>query len=129
MPTTGRLSRWRATSLVSFHKPLGIRTRWSMPPSRVRVASKSWYARPQRVMRRPVLVLALLGLGCGKRLEPPGAALEPSAHARAVSEVQAGGASSVLAGSSKSAPAGSSNGSGAVPGGLDDNLPFTPDGS
>src|SRR5450631_1795366 len=130
MPTTGRRSKWRATSLVSFHKPLGIRTRRSMPPSRVRVAPKSWYARPRRMMRRPVLFLALLGLGCGKRLEPPGALLEPSAHATAVSEVRStdGAASSASTPSSKSAPAGSAGSDGPRPGSLDDNLPFTPDG-
>ncbi|HEY1535372.1 MAG TPA: L,D-transpeptidase, partial [Polyangiaceae bacterium] len=70
------------------------------------------------MMRRPVLVLALLGLGCGKRLEPPGAALEPSAHVTAVS-----------AASAQAAPASSSQHEGATPGSLDDNLPFTPDGS
>jgi hypothetical protein len=82
------------------------------------------------MMRRPVLVLALLGLGCGKRLEPPGAALEPSAHATAVSEVRSpdGAASSALSPSPPSAPAGSAASDGPKPGSVDDNLPFTPDG-
>ena len=38
------------------------------------------------MLRRPVLYLALLGLGCGKRLEPPGALPDPSAHDTALTE-------------------------------------------
>jgi hypothetical protein len=86
------------------------------------------------MMRRPVLFLALLGLGCGKRLEPPGALLEPSARATAVSEVHStdGAASAEATASSKSPKSSSSSklapSDGPKPGSLDDNLPFTPDG-
>jgi hypothetical protein len=83
-------------------------------------------------MQRAVLFLALLGLGCGKRLEPPGAALDPSAHPSAVSEVrspQASPSSSPPAPLSSSQPVARSPASGPTPGSADDNLPFTPDGT
>lgn len=97
-------------------------------------------------MRRRLLFLALLGIGsasCGKRAAPPGAALEPSASATAVSEVRtansapsAAVSASRKAASGKAAPTlaladGHAAGSGPVPGpgSVDDNLPFTPDGT
>ena len=79
--------------------------------------------------RRPALCFwALLGLACGKRLEPPGATREPSARSVAVSAVGSASdsddtparAPSQLA---KLAP------SGPTPGSNDDNLPFAPDGT
>ena len=83
--------------------------------------------------RRPVLLLALLGLGCGKHLDPPGATLEQSARVT-VTEVRADGTVlgpstlplSAGAVSSAGTPAASANGP--APGSADDNLPFTPDG-
>jgi hypothetical protein len=85
--------------------------------------------------RKHALFLAVLGLGCGKRLEPPGATLEPSARTT-VTELRADGtvlgASATVAGSPSSAKgaapaAGTTNGP--APGSADDNLPFTPDGT
>jgi L,D-transpeptidase-like protein len=85
--------------------------------------------------RKPVLFLAVLGLGCGKRLEPPGAALEPSARS-SVTELRADGTvvgagtptSGSLANSKVVASAAGST-SGPAPGSVDDNLPFTPNGT
>ena len=78
------------------------------------------------MMRRSVLILAWLGLSCGKRLEPPGAALEPSARATAFTEVHTeAAASSNTAATTNTAP----KPSGPTPGSVDDNLPFTPDGT
>ncbi|HEY3252783.1 MAG TPA: hypothetical protein VGJ91_02510, partial [Polyangiaceae bacterium] len=88
--------------------------------------------------RRPVLFLALLGLGCGKRLEPPGATLEASARST-VTELHADGTVAGLgasAGSSQSSASTPQSGvstpnraNGPAPGSTDDNLPFTPDGT
>ncbi|HYQ29105.1 MAG TPA: L,D-transpeptidase [Polyangiaceae bacterium] len=88
--------------------------------------------------RKPLLFLAVLGLGCGKRLEPPGATLEPSARTT-VTELHADGTvlgASVPAASgaaiSKAAPvslATPNKANGPAPGSTDDNLPFTPDGT
>jgi L,D-transpeptidase catalytic domain len=81
------------------------------------------------MIRRLVLVISLLGLGCGKRLEPPGATLSPSASSApqigAVSEVRSPLGSSAIA---SAAPAPASAGGPAV-GSADDNLPFTPGGT
>src|SRR4051794_8983030 len=79
--------------------------------------------------RGPALCFwAGLVVGCGKRLDPPGATREPSARALAVSAIGAVESTAVPAGStegpSKSAPA-----SGPTPGSSDDNLPFAPDGT
>ena len=83
--------------------------------------------------RKPVLFLALMALGCGKRLEPPGAALEPSAHG-SVTELRADG--TVLGVGGNAPPSSSaaisrpvSHANGPAPGSADDNLPFTPDGT
>ena len=83
--------------------------------------------------RKAVLFLALLGLSCGKRLEPPGAALEPSAHS--VTELRADGSllgADATVGSvaiSATGPRAPSHTNGPAPGSADDNLPFTPDGT
>src|SRR3954470_19005624 len=83
--------------------------------------------------RKPVLFLALLALGCGKRLEPPGAALEPSART-SVTELRADGTvlgHGVNASPKSSPPIASApnHANGPAPGSADDNLPFTPDGT
>src|SRR5882724_5638108 len=85
------------------------------------------------MMRRPVLFLAVLGFGCGKRLEPPGAQPDPSARTTAVSEVRSReGVTSASASPSPSptgGPPGSTAADGLKPGSADDNLPFAPDGA
>jgi hypothetical protein len=92
------------------------------------------------MMRRPVLFLALFGLACGKRAAPPGAAAELGASATAVSEVRTSSAapSAVVSGKpatrTATAPAAESatalaRGQGPTPGSVDDNLPFSPDGT
>ncbi|MEP7050669.1 MAG: L,D-transpeptidase family protein [Pseudomonadota bacterium] len=92
------------------------------------------------MMRRPVLFLALLGFACGKRAAPPGAAMELGGSATGVSEVGTPTPAPAAAVSGKaarrkgaatavdSAPAQAPNG-GPAPGSVDDNLPFTPDGT
>src|SRR5450755_1775299 len=79
------------------------------------------------MLRRPVLYLALLGLSCGKRLEPPGAEPDPSAHDGATSEVRSAEGSAVA--QAPAAPSGSAGPSRPELGSVDDNLPFTPDGT
>src|SRR5580692_6135574 len=79
------------------------------------------------MLRGRVLVLALLGLGCGKRLEPPGAAPDPSAGDSSVGEVRA--TSGALGSSAPPSPTASAGSSGPALGSVDDNLPFTPDGT
>ncbi len=100
------------------------------------------------MMRRPVLVLvalaalaalvALLGLACGKRLEPPGAAREPSTRSVAINAaLSSTSALPDIAATEASAPpatsavalAKASPPNGPTPGSNDDNLPFTPDGT
>ena len=88
-------------------------------------------------MRKTLLFLAFLptlGLGCGKRLPPPGATLAPSARS-IVTELRGDGtvlgssaspASSVAISNAGSAPR---QANGPAPGSTDDNLPFTPDGT
>jgi lipoprotein-anchoring transpeptidase ErfK/SrfK len=78
------------------------------------------------MLREPVLYLALLGLGCGKRLEPPGAMPDPSADSSAVAVRSAEGSAS---GSAAAPPLASATPSGPALGSVDDNLPFTPDGT
>src|SRR3954463_12832373 len=87
-----------------------------------------------RALRKPVLFLTLLGLGCGKHLDPPGATLSPSARP-SVTELRADGTvlgsstepASSVAVSSTAGTAPRSNGP--APGSTDDNLPFSPDGT
>jgi lipoprotein-anchoring transpeptidase ErfK/SrfK len=79
------------------------------------------------MLRRPVLYLALLGLGCGKRLEPPGARLEPSARETAVGQV--GSAQGSASGDRLAPPSESASPREPARGSSDDNLPFTPDGT
>src|SRR5450432_276315 len=79
------------------------------------------------MLRRPVLYLALLGLGCGKRLEPPGAMPDPSAHDTSVSEVRSAAGSA--AADSPAPPTGSASSNDPQRGTADDNLPFSPDGT
>jgi len=84
-------------------------------------------------MRTPVLILALLGLGCGKHAEPPGAGPEPSAGA-SVTELHADGTvlgvgASAGPASGLAIPSGRANANGPAPGSSDDNLPFTPGGT
>ncbi len=64
-----------------------------------------------------------LGLGCGKRVEPPGARPDPSATASSGTEVRATDAGLTAP------PPPTSSANGPVPGSSDDNLPFTPDGT
>ena len=76
----------------------------------------------------PALITLFCAFGCGKRAAPPGASLEPSAHASHVTEVRSDAASaSALPATAASLPPSGPNG--AAPGSLDDNLPFTPDGT
>ena len=77
------------------------------------------------MMRRPVLILAMLGLGCGKRVEPPGATLEPSARPARVAEIR----SEEPGLAPPAASAATNQQSGPTPGSADDNLPFEPDGT
>ncbi len=88
------------------------------------------------MMRRQVALLALLGLvglaclGCGKRSEPPGASLEPSARPTAAKEVRGADAASSAGPTFTAAtvtPTAQPNGQ--APGSGDDNLPFTADGT
>jgi lipoprotein-anchoring transpeptidase ErfK/SrfK len=79
------------------------------------------------MLRRPVLYLALLGLSCGKRLEPPGAQPDPSAHDGAMSEVRSAEGSAATP--APAVPTGSAVPSAPQLGSADDNLPFTPDGT
>lgn len=93
-----------------------------MPSTGVRVASKSCYSRPASMLPRLVfgVTVAGLALGCGKRLEPPGAAAEPSARGKTV----------VASTEPAPAPAPTSEPEHRIePGSHDDNLPFTPDGT
>ena len=76
------------------------------------------------MLRRPALYLALLGLGCGKRLEPPGATPDPSAREASITAVRS--AEGSAAAQNPSAPAVNA---GPTPGSADDNLPFSPDGT
>jgi lipoprotein-anchoring transpeptidase ErfK/SrfK len=79
------------------------------------------------MLRRPVLCLALLGLSCGKRLEPPGALPDPSARETAVSEVRSATGSVALR--PPAPPIGSASPHEPARGSADDNLPFSPDGT
>src|SRR4051794_31137566 len=92
------------------------------------------------MMRRPVLLLALVGLACGKRAAPPGAAVELGPSATAVSEVRTSSeapravvsgkpASRKAAALAAEATAAHAPGGGRAPGSVDDNLPFSPDGT
>jgi len=65
------------------------------------------------------LVAALCASGCLERAEPPGAGAEPAASAGLVSASASGGPGAVAS----AAPGG------ATLGGLEDNLPFSPDGT
>jgi len=81
-------------------------------------------------MRRGrALLLASLALACGTRAEPPGAAAEPSAS---VSEPAASApalAAPLAASGASPAPASSAKIGDPERGSVDDNLPFTPDGT
>jgi len=85
--------------------------------------------------RKPVLFLALLGLGCGKRQEPPGGTVDPSARTT-VTELRADGTVLGLSAGptaavalSSAGPSATSTTNGPAPGSTDDNLPFTPNGT
>src|SRR4051794_2192036 len=119
IPTTGRRSRWRATSFVSFQTPLGICTPRSMPRARGACRLEIVLIAGPRMQRRPVLYLALLALGCGKRLEPPGARLEPSVHEAPVAEVRS--AEGSASAGTPAPPSGSASPGNPAHGSADDN--------
>lgn len=68
-------------------------------------------------MQSRVVILTLLALGCGKRAPPPGASTEPAASAKLIGALT----------ETSTAPELKLGGPG--PGGADDNLPFSPNGT